>query len=81
MNITIDQVNTHIKTLRELISAIKSLNKARDANSEIIPRNGIRGGRATTLESHHCLCAEHVERMFNVSAKQACELFELTEKN
>ena len=75
---TCDLIRQHIDTLRELVRAHAALDKARDANRDILPRRGIRGGRATTLEARNDRAAEYVERVQATAIKQACELWGLS---
>lgn len=70
----IEQVEAHIKTLRRWIVETKCLQKARARNAEIVPRIGIRGGRATTNEAHHIRCAEEVERCAVQAEAEAREI-------
>jgi hypothetical protein len=65
----------HIKTLRQLISAANGLNNARIANSEMIPRKGIRGGRNTTLNARHDIAAEYYHKTEDKAEAQATEIW------
>jgi hypothetical protein len=70
----IPAVEAHIKTLRRWVAATKANDKARNRNAEILPRIGIRGGRATTNEARHICCAEEERRCSEQAMKEAAAL-------
>lgn len=69
-----ERIAAHIATLRELLTAQRALDRAREANSTLLPRRGPRGGRATTLEARHSTAAEYRDR---IEAKAEAESYEL----
>ena len=71
----IQKLKAHIITLRQLVSAAESLERARNANSELLPRTGIRGGRATTNNARHDKAAEHYWKQENKAENEAKELW------
>lgn len=69
------KIQNHIVTLRLLLSAAKGLERAREANSKLIPRTGLRGGRATTNRARHDIAAEYYWKIEAKAEEEAKELW------
>jgi hypothetical protein len=70
-----NKIQQHISTLRLLLSAANGLNRAREANSKMLPRTGLRGGRATTNNAHHDKAAEYYWNIEKKAEDEAKELW------
>ena len=66
-----NELSEHINTLKNLLKARHDLTKSRNANSDLLPRIGTRGGTATTLVSRHNRCAEYAQLLEFKAASQA----------
>jgi hypothetical protein len=71
----INKIQNHIATLRLLFSAARGLERARQANSKLIPRTGLRGGRSTTNNARHDKAAEYYWKLENKAEEEAKELW------
>ncbi len=71
----IDKIKQHIETLRELVRAANGLNRARESNSKLVARAGVRGGRATTLHARHDIAAEYYWKVESKAEQESRELW------
>ena len=69
------QIKKHIEILKRLLAAQICTDKARASNSKLIPRRGIRGGRATTLSARHDLAARELWEIEQLARDSANELW------